>query len=335
MRSLVGACDDFVWVARQRQSAVANIRPVREHLEFPRSYAGHTSLPPAHDFVRGPSLGAARKAVFRSSYCVQGETSFFRAFDLSLHPNRDGGRNQQMQSEEGAAMQGLSRGAPVLGGIPAMLLACVAAWQVFVYPSASEAADGALQPLPFTTGAQGHAPAVRQWTYAESSTPAARPSAARAGTEAFSSVSPAAPMLRAQAAPPQSIASVPPYTVVGYFEAGGVRMAVLARGDAILLKKPGDEVGSEFRLVAIDPPALLHLPTGTLLPVRRQGEVAPSGAPPKAAPALASDPIIAGTAQKPALVETNNAAEIEADIARALATPAPPPISQSSFPLAR
>ena len=90
-----------------------------------------------------------------------------------------------------------------------------------------------------------------------------------------------------------------------YFEEGGVRMAVLACGDLILLKKQGDEVGSDFRLVVVDPPALLHLPTGMVLQVRRQVE----------------GPIIGRTPQSVAPIETTNPSEFEAALARALVSP--------------
>jgi hypothetical protein len=123
-----------------------------------------------------------------------------------------------------------------------------------------------------------------------------------------------------------------PYSALGYFEADGVRMAVLALGSAVLLKKRGDEVGDDFRLVVVDPPALLHLPTGAVLRVRPEADATPAPvAAATPAPLLAPDPVKAS--KEPS--DSGGDGEIAAEIARALAAPAPPPIIRSSFPLAR
>ncbi len=241
-------------------------------------------------------------------------------------------------------MRHLSRSARVLGAIVLVLLACVAVGQMFVYRPANEgAAEARPAPTQVTTRAQAHDSAGPQQTIAQIPMPPARPKRAPAGIDAFSLPSQVAPtpLARKSAPPsvaaPQPVAPPPsPYSIVGYFEDGGVKMAVLARGDRILLKKQGDDVGNEFRLVGVDPPALLHLQTGTVLPVRRQVEtVLASSAAPRIAALLASDSIIAGTVRTPPPAEASDAAEIEADIARALAAPVPAPNVQSSFPLAR
>jgi hypothetical protein len=99
-------------------------------------------------------------------------------------------------------------------------------------------------------------------------------------------------------------------------------MAVLARGDQILLKKQGDDVGSEFRLAVVDPPALLHLPTGKVVQVRRQIEkAAAAGTTPDVAAARTPDQMIARTAEDVAPIDATSPTEFEAALARALGAP--------------
>lgn len=149
-----------------------------------------------------------------------------------------------------------------------------------------------------------------------------------AAVDTVAAVAPVAVMPGARTVPQQAVASPPmPYTHAGFIEEGGARMAVLALGNFLLAKNLGERVDDEFQLTVLDPPALLHLPTGAVLPVPRP--------PNSEAPPRSTRRMVASAAQTNAAEETISAAEIEAEIAIALATPVPEPIVPSSFPLAR
>ena len=135
-------------------------------------------------------------------------------------------------------------------------------------------------------------------------------------TAAAFSVSAPATIPPASTAQPPAAATSLEYSAVGYIEEGGVRKAVLASGGRIVLKEVGDEVEAGFRLVVVDPPALLHLSTGTVVRVPRQTH-APSA--PMAAVGRDPDRAVEGIPERVAPIDTTNAAEFEEALARALA----------------
>ena len=213
-------------------------------------------------------------------------------------------------------MRGPSRSSRVPGAIAMLLLAGVTPGQAVESHAPHDALGQPGATSPIATVRAGDAAALQ--ASAAPRTPHARPRAARASVSASSSVSGIATSAAAKTAEPQAVAAALPYSAVGHLEEGGVRMAVLASADRILLKKLGDDVGSDFRLVVVDPPALLHLPTGTVLHVRRQDQTAASVVAPSTAAARASDAIIPRTSQGTAPIEATTAAEFEAALARAL-----------------
>ena len=158
--------------------------------------------------------------------------------------------------------------------------------------------------------------------------------------DAFAVIAPVAAvaaMPRARIVPQQAVTMPPvPYSHAGYIEADGRRLVVLERGDLLISKNQGERVDDEFQLAAVDPPALLHLPSGMLFQVLPRIAEAPVRRPATgAAPPLSSRPVVANAVQPTTSIEMINAAEIETEIAVALATPIPELIVQSSFPLAR
>ncbi len=144
------------------------------------------------------------------------------------------------------------------------------------------------------------------------------------------------------ASPVPAIPSVPappsvlPFDYVGYVERDGITTVALASNERIFLTKQGENIGADYRLVAVTPPAVMYLPTGARLLVRRRAEVVPASMAGAAlAPFLSATPMVVGAERNVAVPEAAEAAEIEAEIARALAVPAPAPVTGSSFPLAR
>ena len=211
--------------------------------------------------------------------------------------------------------------AGVPGDVALMLLACVGPAAAYE-PTKDDAPAESRSAPAVAARAKSHHAAMRQAIIAETPTGTAPPRTARAGTDALSPAPHLAPTAGAVNAQPSSVDPPSPYSAVGYLEQNGVRMAVLARGDQILLKKQGDDVGSEFRLAVVDPPALLHLPTGKVVQVRRQIEkAAAGGTTPAVAGARSPDQIIVRTSENVAPIETTSPTEFEAALARALGAP--------------
>lgn len=238
-------------------------------------------------------------------------------------------------------MESVNGGRRALAVLALVALAYIALRYGFGYPSAKDAFAGAAV-APHAVAPQ-LAPAVAhpaKQLAVSLQLQAVRHLRTPTAVDAYAAIVPVASVAavtRARPAPQQSVALPPlPYTHAGFFEADGARMAVLARGDLLLLKNRGERVDNEFQLATVDPPALLHLPTGTLLQVPPQIAEAPVWRPAAGvAPPLSARPMASNAVPPPAFIDSINAAEIEAEIAVALATPLPEPIVQSSFPLAR
>ncbi len=155
----------------------------------------------------------------------------------------------------------------------------------------------------------------------------------------------AAPALAGKAAPTvfttPTATAVPalfsPFTYVGAVRTEGGPTVALSSGERVIFVRQGDTVDRDYRLITLDPPTLLHEPSGTRLIVRAKPDAALV---PPTVLGAASPTAPTGTrpaAQSLPAFNATDVAAIEAEVDRALAAlpPPPPPLVASSFPLAR
>ena len=180
---------------------------------------------------------------------------------------------------------------------------------------------------------------VADWTKsAETASPVVAPAAART----YRAPSPSTDVVAIPAAAPLSL----PFTYVGTVRTDGASTAAaLARGERVILVKQGETVDGDFRLVALSPPTVLHVASGTrmIVPTKAETPLARSPTSPTAvadaASVITSMPAAGGrpsASPSPTAFNARDVAAIEAEVARALAAlPPPPTLVPSSFPLAR
>ena len=213
-------------------------------------------------------------------------------------------------------MRDLSRCARVPGAIALMLWGSVAAGQVAEHGAPVHALAPARETVPVAAATRMHERAAPPTMRIGNAVPNARPTTDRAGIRTVTSPPRLATIPAAKTPQPPSVLEPLPYKAVGHIEESGVRKVVIARGDRILLKTLGDEVEVDYRLVVVDPPALLHLPTGTVVQVPRRTQTKAAS---NAAALRDSDPAVVGIREHVAPLDATNPAQFEEALARALA----------------